>query len=90
MYDFHIVEQIDALIKAGIIRPSKREIATNIVRDYWQDRIAVSWTVDDVMERAKMLKKRISKEKARGILNSMFHHHDAGLGITWDTIDANL
>jgi Ca2+-binding EF-hand superfamily protein len=53
-----------------------------------EDMIHITWCVDDVIERARMLKVRVSKKKAREILKELERNHDATLGITWDTIDS--
>jgi hypothetical protein len=85
MYEHHLKDQIKALVKAKLLNESDEEKALTVLKKYWENMIAVSWSVDDVISR-----KRMSKTKARDILARMLHHHDAGIGINWDVIDANL
>lgn len=55
------------------------------------DVVAVAiWCVEDVIERAKERGKKLSKEQAEEILDTIDRKQDASLGISWDTIDAHL
>jgi len=45
------------------------------------------WCIDDVIDKAKELKKRCSKKDARLILANVEQHFDAEFGITWCTIE---
>ena len=47
----------------------------------------IVWSVEDVLERAKELKVKISNSEAEEIIDEMEHNHDASVGINWDTID---
>ena len=90
MYNHQLKDMVNLLLKKKVIKPEQENKALEILRKYWEDRIAITWATEDVIYRAKMLKKRVSKSHARGILHAMLRNHDCGLGITWDTIDANL
>jgi hypothetical protein len=45
------------------------------------------WCIDDIIEKAKELKKRCSKKDARIILAHIEQDFDAEFGITWRTIE---
>ena len=48
------------------------------------------WSVDDVLERAKERKIKISKKQAEEVIDRIHRKQDATLGINWDTIDCYL
>jgi len=49
------------------------------------------WYPMDVMEYAlENLDRLITEEQAAQILKNIERHHDANLGITWDTLDAEI
>ena len=62
----------------------------NALQKEWKDNIAIVWSTEDVIERAKEQKIKVTKSKAREVLQSMLRGHDCNYGITWDTIDAYL
>jgi len=47
---------------------------------------SVTWSVCDFTDLDKD-GWQITEEQAQNALNDMLHHHDANLGITWDTVD---
>ena len=48
------------------------------------------WQTDDVLERAKERKIKISKKQAEEIIDKIDSKQDASLGISWDTIDCYI
>lgn len=52
--------------------------------------IAIIWDIDDVKSQAKERHMNITDQQALEILHSMKHNHDCTLGITWETINAQL
>ena len=52
--------------------------------------IKVSWSLEDVMDRAEDRGTKITKARARKILAEMERKHDASIGISWDVIDCYL
>lgn len=86
----YFAEQAIEILKEGLTdKDPKKAIkkALEILED--EDRIFISWCVDDILMRSEELevKPKVSKKKAREILKEMEKNHDATLGITWDTID---
>lgn len=91
MYEHHLKDQVERLIKAKVLKPSDSEKALKVMTKYWEDKIAIVWCAEDVQARAKEQHKgRVSKANAIEILQTMLRRHDCTLGITWDTIDCNL
>jgi hypothetical protein len=52
--------------------------------------VAVYWTIEDVMWRAKDIKKKVTKKQAQTIVDTLARTHDATIGISWDTIDYHI
>ena len=52
--------------------------------------INVSWSIEDVENRAEALEINITTEEAVNILRELEHHHDGDSGITWSHIDNAL
>jgi hypothetical protein len=83
---------ISILIKKGLITDidTNKNKALDVLKEYWEDKIAIVWQVEDIIDYAKGHKKKVSREKAINILQSMLRRHDCEYGITWETINANL
>jgi hypothetical protein len=90
MHEHLISDMVELLAKKKVIKPDQQTQAIEVLKKYWEDKIAIVWCDEDVIDRAKEQKIRLSKSKAREILQDMLHHHDCEYGITWGTIDANL
>jgi hypothetical protein len=54
-----------------------------------RDVIVSKWGVEDVLDRARNRKIKLSKETARKILYNLDHKMDAEIGINWDVIDCH-
>jgi hypothetical protein len=90
MYSHHI-EDMAKLVADAVYGmhsdPSHGEIedaAKSALEKYWADKLALTWTVDDVKEVCV----GITDEQAVEILQFALRHHDATLGVTWDTFEA--
>jgi hypothetical protein len=86
MYSHNIEAMAEAIAKVC----GKKEEVIKVLEAYWADKIAIIWGVEDIIDRAKDLGKKIRKRKACIILNQLHHNHDCSLGITWDVIDTYL
>ena len=67
-----------------------RQMVLESIEDYFDGKIADVWTVDDVLSRAEESGMSIWPEQAREVLDKALTNFDAGLGISWDVIDAFL
>ncbi len=47
-----------------------------------RDTIEISWHIDDVME----VRKGLSREQRRKVLEAVKYKHDATIGVSWDTL----
>ena len=52
--------------------------------------IKIIWTTDDVLMRADEINVNITEEEADNILDQLYEHHDASIGICWDVIASYL
>jgi len=90
MHDHQICEMCYHLVKAGLISDPVQ--AQKVLADYWADKIAVVWGVEDVKstmaEWHEVEIDAISDETALEVLQTVFENHDCNYGINWETIRA--
>jgi predicted transcriptional regulator len=82
MFNHNFDEMSDALVASGAVSEDKKETARNALIGCWADKIAIIWTVEDVLGVCPNL----SQEEAVNVLQSLLHNHDASLGVNWETI----
>ncbi len=87
MNDYVLEEMADA-ISTELHVPNGDVL--HILHEYWQDKIAPVWQVDDLLQTALNAGIPITKEDAVAVLNDLFEGHDAELGITWITLEVAL
>lgn len=91
MYTHHIVDQVQLLISKGFIPKDKQEEAVDLLKDhYWTNKIAISWSADDIIEHARNQEVELDEETAIEMLHSIFHNHDCEYGLTWNTISESI
>ena len=62
-----------------------------IVYNTGDEHVAMAlWCEEDVFERARERKMKITREQARYVVKMLDYKQDASLGISWDTIDCYL
>lgn len=84
MYSHHIKGMTELICEIKRKTPKTVEAA---LESYWQNRIAITWSTEDVISCAEENNNaEITEEEARDILESVCHSHDASIGINWDTI----
>jgi len=88
MYDHHICGMCDHLVATGLISDPVQ--VKKVLADYWADKIAVVWGVEDVKDTMAEWHEVeidvISDETALEVLHTVFEQHDCNFGITWETI----
>ena len=52
--------------------------------------IQLIWSTDDILDFANMVDKNISELDAEIILENIYNHHDASIGVNWDVISAHI
>lgn len=87
MYDYMLEEMAEAIGRECHVDHNN---VLHVLGQYWQDKIAYVWQVEDVLKAAHRAEKPITRADARGILEQVFHDLDSELGITWQTIDTAL
>ena len=81
MYDHHIRDM--ARLAAG----KSVEEAEKALKEYWKDKIAISWCVDDVIGRAEDRDIELTEDQALDILSLLESKHDCNIGINWEVMD---
>lgn len=87
MYDYILEEMADVIAKE--FRLDNNDVLS-ILNQYWQDKIAHVWQVDDMLECARRAGIPITRTDAAGLLHNAFDHHDSSLGISWMSLDAEV
>lgn len=90
MHNHHIEEMVDAVVESFINKGMLRKTVTSVLKDYWDDKIALVWDTDDVKTIAKENGRRLNKEQAKEVLASVLDNHDAAVGVNWDVLYYNL
>lgn len=49
--------------------------------------LIITWSIEDVIERANERDIELTQEQAKRVLNLMCDKHDCEIGINWDVID---
>ena len=79
MHD-HFIDQMVRQLKPVLKDHSK---ATHILKRYWQTRMALVWTVEDIHRAANERKRVLTDVEAAQILQILLHQHNKQLGIRW-------
>jgi len=87
MYDHHIVNMANDVIAAGLVSPEKKEDLITALKKEWRDKIAPSWSAEDVIYRAEENGVTLTEEEAIEILYRVDRRWDANVGISWDIFD---
>ena len=69
---------------------SDRTTACAALMKHFEDVDFVAWSTQDVLDQADLDSKSISEGDARELLHAIVRKHDAGVGISWDTISEYL
>ena len=69
---------------------ANRDDVLRVLSEYWSDKIAHVWQVDDVIEAAVRTGKPITAQAANDVLQDVFDHLDCEYSITWTTIEVAL
>lgn len=83
MYDYMIEEMADAIAKELHVDNND---ALRVLHQYWQDKIADVWQVDQMLECACDAGKPITRADAAELLHNVFEDYDSELGINWMTL----
>src|ERR1041385_7532161 len=82
MHPTHIAGMLRAL-QPALKRKKKGE---QLLKSYWQDRMALVWTIDQVQRAANEKKTVLTNDEARKILYDLFNQHNHQYGIKWEDL----
>jgi hypothetical protein len=71
---------------AELVAGKTEKEAFEAIEEYWEDKIAIVWQIDDVQCIAKDMDIHIADDQAIEVLQTLQKNHDAEYGICWETI----
>lgn len=90
MYDHHIKDMAELVVSKLFPNSPTKEILTKtveeILQEYWKDKIADVWTIEDVRSVGEDEDTPLTDEEAGEVLRLLLDNHDASVGINWDSI----
>lgn len=94
MYNCTIDDMAAFLVERGVIGEEKEFKAAEALCRFWEGKIAIVWTRDDVEQVIKqiyedqknLVEPKLEIEELDEILDMVFHQHDASIGISWDIL----
>lgn len=88
MYSHHIEEMAVKVARAiGTLEAKEFEKIKNAIASCWIDKIAVTWSVEDVKTIAG---RKMSKGEAMEVLQDALHDFDAEIGMNWDVLREHI
>lgn len=89
MYEHHIQNMASSLVEAGLATDQKQ--VELVLSRYWEDKVAVVWTNDDVHSiqddfDEDIFLSSLSEEQAQTVLQKALDNHDTDVGITWKSL----
>ena len=87
MHAYMIEEMADAISQG--LRVDNHAVLL-VLHHYWEDKIALTWHVEDMLNAALNVGKPITKADAVALLHSMLDDHDPVLGVCWQTLEIEL
>ena len=84
----HMIEEMAHAISKEL--PVNYQAVLHLLHRYWDDRIALTWHVKDMLQAALNMGRPITKADARLLLYNMFEECDPENGISWDTLTIEL
>lgn len=82
MFDHVIIPMVNALVHSGVVPVEKEDDAVAVLQQYWADKIAHVWCIDDV----KGERPDLTEEQCKQVLEQVDQDLDSTVGITWDVI----
>jgi hypothetical protein len=90
MYDTHIQDMTNKITKALNLTENQAATVQKSIKEYWEDRIALTWTTEDVIETAKDMDITLTNNQAREILEETLRGHDADIGVNWEVLRTRI
>ncbi len=85
----HIQDMASSLVEEGLATDQK--LVELVLSRYWEDKVAVVWTTDDVHSiqddfDEDIFSSSLSEEQAQTVLQKALENHDTDVGITWESL----
>lgn len=82
MNDYHIQAMTEVVFESLHNQKPNKKIIEQALQEYWQDKIASVWTVEDILT----IDPTLTKDECTEVLYNIYENFNAELGITWDTL----
>ena len=86
MHEYIIESMVEAL--KPTIRSQRR--AKEILKHFWQDKIALVWDTTDVHTAANEHDLALTKIEAIHVLNELHHNHNKQCGLKWEDVTSHI
>jgi len=101
MYEHHINEMTEAVMGAfeyaapvnedeKKVQDEEREKIRKGIASCWEDKIAVSWSLEDVSSLAESMGVTLTEDEVAEVLHRVLHKFDANDGINWNVIEREI
>ena len=64
--------------------------AQAILEHYWEDKIALVWTTQDVHRAANEIEVALTEKEARELLHDLHEHHNQQYGLQWKDVTERI
>src|ERR1041384_6815129 len=81
-------QTIDEMLEALAPALRSKRKARELLQNYWSDKIALLWTVEDVYRAARENEITLSGSQAHQILEDLIKHHNPRYGLQWRDVVA--
>jgi hypothetical protein len=82
-----IIEDMVRKLRPILKDKSKAEL---ILKNYWRDKMALVWEVEDVHRAANEREVALTKEEAMKILQTLLNQHNKQYGIKWEDLTYHI
>ena len=82
MHDHHIKDMVRRL--SPILKDESK--AERILKNYWSNKMAVVWSIEDVHRAANEQEVALTRKEAIQVLQTLHDQHNAQYGIKWEDI----
>jgi hypothetical protein len=86
MHEYIIESMVEAL--KPTIRSPRR--AKELLKHFWQDKIALVWDTTDVHTAANERELALTKKEAIHVLNELHHNHNKQCGFKWEDVTSYI
>jgi hypothetical protein len=83
-------QQIDGMVRrlSPILKDKAK--AERILKNYWRDKMALVWSVQDVHRAANEREVALTNEEAMEVLQTLLNQHNKQYGIKWQDLTTHI